>query len=67
MSVENAAAALAAIAQLPDFQLTPASKRSLEDLVLGANARLLLARDERTFRANVKVRSDRGIVRNNFV
>jgi cytidylate kinase len=62
MSVENAAAALAAIAQLPDFQVTPASKRSMEDLVLGANARVLLARDERTFRANVKVRADRGIV-----
>jgi hypothetical protein len=30
--------------------------------VLGANARVLLARDERTFRANVKVRADRGIV-----
>jgi len=62
MSIENAAAALAAIAQLPDFQVTPASKRSLGDLVLGANARVLLARDERTFRANVKVRADRGIV-----
>ena len=62
MSVENAAAALAAVAQLPDFHVTPASKRSMEDLVLGANARVLLARDERTFRANVKVRADRGIV-----
>lgn len=62
MSVENAAAAVAAIAQLPDFQVTPASKRSMEDLMLGANARLMLARDERTFRANVKVRADRGIV-----
>jgi cytidylate kinase len=62
MSVENAAAALASIAQLPDFQETPASKRSIEDVVLGANARVLLARDERTFRANVNVRADRGIV-----
>ena len=62
MSVENAAAALAAIAQLPDFQITPSSKRSMEDLMLGANARVLLARDERTFRANVKVRADRGVV-----
>jgi cytidylate kinase len=62
MSVENAAAALASIAQLPDFQVTPASKRSLDDLALAANARVLLARDERTFRANVKVRADRGIV-----
>jgi cytidylate kinase len=62
MSVENAAAALAAIAQLPDFQVTPASKRSMEELVLAANARVLLARDERTFRADVKVRADRGVV-----
>jgi hypothetical protein len=62
MSAENAAAALAAIAQLPDFQVTPSSQRSMEDLVLAANARLLLARDERTFSANVKVRADRGIV-----
>jgi cytidylate kinase len=62
MSVENAAAAAAAIAQLPDFQLTPASRRSMDDLMLGANARVLLGRDERTFRANVKVRADRGIV-----
>lgn len=30
--------------------------------MLGANARVLLARDERTFRANVKVRADRGVV-----
>ncbi len=62
MSVENAAAALAAIAQLPDFQVTPASNRSMQDLLLGANARLLLFRDERTFSANVKVRADRGVV-----
>jgi cytidylate kinase len=62
MSVENAAAALAAIAQLPDFHVTPASKRAMEDLMLGANARVLLARDERTFRANVKVRADRAIL-----
>lgn len=62
MSVENAAAALAAIAQLPDFQVTPASKRSMQDLVLGANARMLLSRDERTFSANAKVRADRGVV-----
>ena len=62
MSVENAAAALASIAQLPDFQVTPASQRAMEDLVLAADARVLLARDERTFRANVNVRADRGAV-----
>ncbi len=62
MSVENAAAALASIAQLPDFQVTPGSQRAFDDLVLAANARVFLARDERTFSANVKVRADRGIV-----
>jgi len=62
MSPENGAAALATIAQLPDFQMTPSSIRAVEDLMLGANARVLLARDERTFRANVKVRADRGVV-----
>lgn len=62
MSIENAATALASIAQLPDFQVTPASARSIEDLVLAADARILLARDKRTYRANVKVRADRGVV-----
>ncbi len=62
MGVGNAATALAAIAQLPDFQVTPASKKAIDDLVLGAKARVLLARDERTFRANVKVRANAGIV-----
>lgn len=62
MSPENGAAALANIAQLPDFQMTPSSTRAIEDLMLGANARVLLARDQRTFRANVKVRADSGVV-----
>jgi len=62
MSPENGAAALATIAQLPNFQMTPSSKRAIEDLMLGANGRVLLAQDERTFRANVKVRTDRGVV-----
>jgi len=62
MSVENAAAALVGMAQLPDFQMTPASRRAMEDLFLGANARLALARDKRTFAANLKVRADGGVV-----
>jgi len=62
MNVENAAAVLMNVAQLPDFQITPASLRSMEDLRLGAQARMLIARDERTHRASVKVRADRGVV-----
>jgi cytidylate kinase len=62
MSVENAATTLMQMAQLPDFQTTPASLRSMEDLRLGAKARLLIARDDRTHAASVKVRADRGVV-----
>ncbi|MBW1962858.1 MAG: cytidylate kinase family protein, partial [Deltaproteobacteria bacterium] len=62
MSVENAAAALANIAQLPDFQITPSSKRAMENLMLASEARVLLARDERTFRANIKVRADGNVI-----
>jgi cytidylate kinase len=62
VSVENAATTLMQMAQLPDFQTTPASLRSMEDLRLAAKARLLIARDERTHAASVKVRADRGVV-----
>ncbi len=48
MSVPNAAASLLGVCQLPEFQMTPASRRELEDLLLSARARLLLAQDPRT-------------------
>jgi len=62
MSVENAAAALVGMAQLPDFQMTPASRRAMEDLRLGAKARLLLARDPRTRRCDFSVVAHSGVV-----
>jgi cytidylate kinase len=62
MSVENASAALTSVAQLPDFQMTPASRRALENLRLGAKARVLLARDERTYGASFKVTATDGVV-----
>ncbi len=62
VGVENASSALVATSQLPDFQLTPVSIRLLKDLFLGATARMALARDERTYRAAVKVRADGGVV-----
>ena len=62
MSVENAAASLVGMAQLPDFQLTPASMRTLENLRLRSGARLLLARDERTARCVPSVNADDGIL-----
>ena len=62
LSVDNASSALVATAQLPDFQLTPASTATLKDLYLSARARMALARDEKTYSASVKVRSDGGVV-----
>ncbi|NIM51960.1 MAG: hypothetical protein GTO22_22395 [Gemmatimonadales bacterium] len=67
MSLENAASALVGIAQLPDFQMTPASKKSMLDLRLGAKVRLALARDDRTCGATFKVRADAGIVTVSYV
>lgn len=67
LGVDNAASALVASAQLPDFQLTPASLSVLKDLHLGARARVALARDEHTYRAAVKVRSDQGVVTVNYL
>lgn len=62
LGIENASSALVAAAQLPEFQLTPASIATLKDLYLAARARMALARDERTFSAAVKVRADGGVV-----
>lgn len=62
MGVDNAASALVNFAQLPDFRMTPASRKALEDLCLGATVRKEIARDERTYKAKVKVRADSGVV-----
>jgi hypothetical protein len=62
MSAENAAAALVSMSQLPDFQMTPASRKAMEDLRLGAMARLRLARDARTARVAFSVRAHDGVV-----
>jgi hypothetical protein len=60
VGVANAATALCAYAQLPEFHETPASRRALEDLRLASEARLALARDKRTYAARLKVRSSEG-------
>jgi hypothetical protein len=62
MNIENASTMLMNMAQLPDFQMTPASQRRTEDLRIAAKARVMLARDERTHRASVKVRADNGVI-----
>ncbi|MEJ2678935.1 MAG: hypothetical protein P8174_07670, partial [Gemmatimonadota bacterium] len=53
---------LVGMSQLPDFQMTPASRKAMEDLRLGAHARLRLARDARTARAGFTVRANHGVL-----
>ena len=67
MSLENAASVLVNMAQLPDFQMTPASNKLMEDLRLAAKARVMIARDERTHGASVKVRANNGVVNVTYI
>jgi cytidylate kinase len=62
LSVDNAASATVAMAQLPEFDLTPASHRVLEDLLLASRCRLALGTDQRTRELNVQVAAERGRV-----
>lgn len=62
ISAANAASAACAMAQLPEFQSTPASVAALRDLLLASRARLILARNEKTRDVNVKIMAVRGVV-----
>ncbi|MFH1723307.1 MAG: cytidylate kinase-like family protein [Elusimicrobiota bacterium] len=62
LGVENAAAAMCAVAALPEFQPTPASLKAMQDLRLGARARVALARHEATRHAQLKVQATGGAV-----
>ncbi|MFZ0612213.1 MAG: cytidylate kinase-like family protein [Desulfobacterales bacterium] len=62
IGLSNAAGILCAMAELPDFQPTPASLKSVSDLHLSSQAKLHLALDERTRRADLQVQADSGVV-----
>lgn len=62
MNEENAAAALISMAQLPEFQATPATQRALEDSLLAAKCRLALGVDQRTFNMDAQVSAEQGVV-----
>ncbi len=62
MPPENAAVALCAMAELPDYQPTPASRRAIEELLLASRARVAIGQDDKTARADVRVRARGGIV-----
>ncbi len=62
LNVNNAAAGLVSMAQLPEFQATPASRQILTDLDVASRARLAIGGDQRTHRVDVQVRAERGRV-----
>jgi cytidylate kinase len=61
-TVPNAAEMLHQMVQLPEFQITPASTRTLKDLYLGAQAELRLIFDERTHNADLKVQAENQVL-----
>ena len=62
MNLSNAATALCAMMDLPDFRPTPASLRAMENHRLEAQARVQLAADERTSDADLRVTANDGVV-----
>jgi cytidylate kinase len=62
VSAENAATALVAMAQLPEFQSTPASQRALENVLLAGRCRVAVGEDPRTRPVDVQIRAVSGRV-----
>ena len=58
IGIANAASALVAMAQLPEFRPTPACKKTLEDVLLAARCRLAVGDEPRTRRVDVRVRAN---------
>jgi hypothetical protein len=62
VNVNNVASGMCGMAQLPEFQATPATINALKDVYLASRARIMLAKDPRTSKANVKVRAHDRVV-----
>ncbi len=62
MGAENAASALCAMAELPNFKPTPASVQAFGNRWLAARARFRLGIDKRTAHVDLHVRADDGVV-----
>ncbi len=62
ISADNAATALVAMAQLPEFQSTPVSRRALENLLLAGRCRVAVGEDPRTRPVDVRIRAVSGRV-----
>jgi len=62
VEIGGATTSMCGFAQLPEFQATPATDKTLENLLLAARVRIALARDERTWAACFSVRANAGQV-----
>jgi cytidylate kinase len=62
LSIPNASTGLIHMAQLPEYQSTPASRQVLEDLLLASRCRLAIGRDARTTAVKVVVKAEKGNV-----
>jgi cytidylate kinase len=62
LSIENSASALVHMAQLPEFQVTPALKQAIEDLLLASRCRTAIGNDERTREIKATVQAQKGHV-----
>jgi cytidylate kinase len=62
LSVDNTARALVSLAQLPEFQPTPANIQKIQDLLLQSKCRLAIGEDDRTRFTKVTVAAEKGNV-----
>jgi len=62
LSTENSASVLVQMAQLPEFQTTPASTRILQDILLASRCRLAIGKAEGTRDLPVTVQANKGYV-----
>lgn len=60
LAVDNSASALVHLAQLPEFQLTPALNQKIYDLLLESKCKLAIYGDERTSGIKVSVSVEKG-------
>ncbi len=60
LAVDNSASALMHLAQLPEFQLTPALNQKIHDLLLESKCKLAIYQDERTRGVKVTVNAEKG-------
>lgn len=62
LGIGNAASALYHLADLPDFKLTPATVKAIQNLMLASKARFSLATNAKTRDAEVKVTASDGCI-----